>query len=64
MKNKPHIWVLDDQPMLQELVEFRLGNELDCNISKFDSAEAALTKLDEVTSGHHHSGLFLEHRQQ
>ena len=45
MKKTPVIWMLDDNPMVLNLAEFTIKNDLECQFRKFSAAEDAVLEL-------------------
>ncbi len=45
MKNTPIIFVIEDNLIVQELIEFRIKKKLKCIISKFTNSEDALERM-------------------
>jgi DNA-binding NtrC family response regulator len=45
MKARPNIFVIEDNPFVQDLIEFRLKKKLKCIISKFSNSEDAFERM-------------------
>lgn len=47
MSKRPLVYVIDDNPIVQELLDFRLSGKLKCIVSKFSDANSALRSISQ-----------------